>query len=751
MRLRLLSLLLLGAVSAALAGSAVPNDGAAIPADVLAYLTTKWRQDSGDPKTGLNGPALRSELEKLMPEWEREGSWTMTKAKAFGYLCDHTAIDVPDRDWFPAFAFWTRHTPKLHPLQPFVEKHDKDVTAKRLPASLGQPEWPLWCAYHDYDHSAPDWDVIIPLGFTGIAERLAKHDNGTEYYRARRMAMSGVFRLLDRLVAQGEKRLKANGASQANVERERRLAEQVASLRRLRRGPPQTALDVLQFIYLYWTICEKFEVIQVRTLGNLDKNLLPSYRADLVAGRTTEAEFRMQLRHFWWQWGSIDNYYGQPVYFGGTKADGTTEYNEVSRLLLEVQDELDLPTPKVHLKMGKSTPDWVWDKTLDMMRRQRSLSFVGEEPHWRVIRSMGYDEECARTFMLWGCYEWAIRDSANDTTAAQVNLLKPVSDLLAEAAAGRFDAATDEAFEAAYFAAVARTVDRARDFALENEKSLAEVNPALLFSAATEYSVKTGRDAYQGGTAHGNNSAIWMIGLASSVDALLAVRELVYERKELTLAAFGRILADDWKGHEALRNRILRSPRKWGNDDADANRLGRRLQLHLAGLVNGRPNGRGGVFKACGHSSCWHRIFARQTGATPDGRKKGEEMSKNISPVMGADTEGATALVNTVSHLDAKDFPGDFPLDVSLLAKTVRGEKGLMVMRKLIERYFDNGGLVIQFNMHDAATLRDAQLHPERYQNLQVRVTGWNVRWNDLPKVEQDKYILRQERQEQAH
>ena len=457
----------------------------------------------------------------------------------------------------------------------------------------------------------------------------------------------------------------------------------------------------------------------------------------------------MQLRHFWWQWGSIDNYFGQPVYFGGTRADGSTEYNEVSRMLLEVQDELNLPTPKVHLKMGKSTPDWVWNKTLDMMRRQRSLSFIGEEPHWRVIRSMGYDEECARTFMLWGCYEWAIRDSANDTSAAQVNLLKPIADLLAVAATGRVDAATFDDFKAAYFAALGKVVDTARDFALENEKSLAEVNPALLFSAATEYSVKTGRDAYQGGTAHGNNSAMWMIGFASSVDSLLAVRELVYGGKgTLSLKELGEILVKDWEGHEDLRRRMLRSPRKWGNNDPDANRLGRELQKFLAARVNGRPNGRGGVFKACGHTSRWHYSFARTTGATPDGRKRGEEMSKNISPVMGADTEGVTALIDTVAHLDARDFPGDFPLDVSLLAKSVPGEKGLAVMRTLVETYFANGGLVIQFNVHDAATLRDAQRHPEKYANLQVRVTGWNVRWNDIPKAEQDKFILRQERQE---
>ena len=41
-----------------------------------------------------------------------------------------------------------------------------------------------------------------------------------------------------------------------------------------------------------------------------------------------------------------------------------------------------------------------------------------------------------------------------------------------------------------------------------------------------------------------------------------------------------------------------------------------------------------------------------------------------------------------------------------------------------------------------------AQNHPERYADLQIRVCGWNVRWNDLSKVEQDHFIATAEAQE---
>ena len=120
-------------------------------------------------------------------------------------------------------------------------------------------------------------------------------------------------------------------------------------------------------------------------------------------------------------------------------------------------------------------------------------------------------------------------------------------------------------------------------------------------------------------------------------------------------------------------------------------------------------------------------------------------MSKNISPSPGADTEGVTALINTVAAIDPADLPMDLPLDVMLHPSAVAGEKGLDVMRVLVEQYHARGFTLIQFNVFDADTLRDAQAHPERYENLQVRVCGWNVRWNDLPREQQDAYIRRAE------
>ena len=110
---------------------------------------------------------------------------------------------------------------------------------------------------------------------------------------------------------------------------------------------------------------------------------------------------------------------------------------------------------------------------------------------------------------------------------------------------------------------------------------------------------------------------------------------------------------------------------------------------------------------------------------------------------MGMDVNGVTALVKSATNIDSALFQGDFPLDVMMHPATVQGREGLAAMRTLLRAYMDKHGIAIHFNIFDAKTLIDAQKHPDKYQGLQVRVCGWNVRFNDIPKKEQDEYIKR--------
>ena len=622
------------------------------------YLRRKFRQDVTDKATGLSQEALGERLAEIAEAGKTSGeSWRITKAKCFAAEVNEQSIDVFPLDWFPSIAVWDR---LKMPIRSVIRKRAREVNETMLPAGV-KAEWGAgnaigdWSMWQDFDHSVPDWRVILKLGFPGMKARLEKYAvKGDPFYEGLKIAMDAMLGGIDRFIDQGRKNIQLftndnchNCSQIANTNstrstRSTRLKKEIACLERLRNGPPQTAYDMMMFVWLYFFWSEHLDGIQCRSLTELDVFLTPYYDADIAAGRTTEAEFREQLKHFLWQWGSVANYWNQPVGFGGTKKDGTTEFNHVSKIILDVMDECALTTPKFLVKVAPNTPDWAWDKMLDMARRHRSIAFIGEMPAAKAMKKwMGATDEDCRTMVMRGCYEYDFADSCNRTGCGHINFLKPIEKMLEECKVESVKCkvggtnlnsqlATFNSFKDEYLRRLADVTDRCRKIAFEFEKVLPEVNPANLMTLSTEHALKTRRDGFANGCPRGNNSAILTVGVGTAVDALLAVKELVYEKKDLSLAELGRIMSENWEGHEPLRLRMLRSKRKWGNNDAEANALGAEMIAVYGSQLNGKPNGRGGVFLASGHCARQYIHLGEKTGATPDGRKKGDEMVRQV-------------------------------------------------------------------------------------------------------------------------
>ena len=706
-------------------------------ADEAAYLKWKWRTNLADPTTGLDNDALRAGVKKIVDEsgWKAgTEDWYDVAARCFDYLVDNVAIGFSKYDGFPAISAWDRHR---RPMKAVLWSHAAEVDDKYSPglrdaiarmnkegrATIGK----------DFDHSAPDWADILKLGFPGMKARVDSYARDTPFYRAEKKAAAAMMRFLDRLIATATAHPDAGSPW---------MKKEIASLERLRAGPPQTVFDVMEFTMVYFILSEPLNYFQVRTFDNIDVRWWPYYQADLAAGRTTEAEFREDFRHFIWQFGSIDNYWGHPIYLGGTNKDGTSAYNPLSLIILDVVEKTALPTPKFQLKMAKNTPDEIWWKALDMLRKHAPLCLMSEEGMARSMKPVGLTDEECRDLLIWGCFEYLPRAKGNCTSAMRINLPQPVIEIMGKSAKGEFSAATFDDFKREYFRILHDNTDRGVALQRENERHLAEVNPALMLSLALGDALEKGVDAFSLGYKY-NFTAIAECGFATAVDSLLAVKEFVYDRKAVSLDELGRILAADWKGHEELRLRMKNSKLKWGCGNPEADALAKEVIEGFTSRFVGKPNGRGGKFVCYGLQS---RSFIHQglsSGATPDGRHAGDFFSKNMAPNVGAETEGITGSIRSYGAIAPENFPCGSIYDVMIHPSTVSGEKGLKVFRMLVERFFAGGGVAMNINVVSPETLRDAQKHPEKYENLQVRVAGWNIRWNDIPRKEQDEYIAR--------
>lgn len=706
-----------------------------------------------DEATGLDDARMDESLAVLSKKLQGQPH-PVHKAKLFAYVLDHTRIDVNAHDYFIGVYSWG------HPISKYtVRIWEKEVAAELPEATAILQDYEVsGVAYGglDYDHTVPDWDSLMALGFSGLLTRARERFQALEmagtvtekqknFFTALEIEYEAVIRFLDRLY-------------RYTLTKDFAKAPKIAEcLQHLRDGAPTNIYEALQLIYIYFMLSESVEHYQVRSLGHgLDGTLYPFFVKDMKTGTFTKEEVAELLGYFFLQWSAIGNYWGQPFYLGGMKADGTTKVNELSYLILDTYDRLGIYNPKIQIKVSKGTPRDFILKALDMIRHGvSSIVFCNDGVIVKSMMSRGATYEEAVDTVISGCYEYKRRGKGIDISGSYFNALKPVSLVLDNGfdtvsgkqiglQTGTPETLTSfEAFYRAYLAQLKHCVETYLHAMHTMETRIGTINPSLLFSGTSQECISTMTDAIDGGME--NTSDTLLSGLGTTVDALMAVYELVYEKKLTTLEELKRALDADWVGYETLRAKALSCNHKFGNGDAMADNYAAAIVRFMHDLLSGKQNSHGGQIVMELHSARAFLIHGEKTKATPDGRRLGDEMSKNASPTPGADRKGVTALIHSVTQIDTALTNNGFCLDAMLHPSAVQGEDGLAALYAVLSTYMNKGGASIHFNIFDAALLRNAQKHPEKYQNLQVRVCGWNVLWNNMNKTEQDAYILRAE------
>ena len=718
------------------------------------YLWKKFQEPVFDPATGIDKDTAADQVESFA---ELDVPNPVVKAKGFEFLAKNLQIEVDPHDFFPAFGCWARQPRIIRKLlwklqERIPVQEEKRALQNRMKQS-GASNIGV-----DLDHSVPEWDEVFSRGFPGLLKNAMKwrekhRVDGTldekmdAYFEGIRITYEAILMMLERFI------------ERAKIHHNERCDFVAASLQRLHDGPPQNFYDALQLIYLYFMFSEHMDHLQVRSLGNLDRLLTPFYDRDLADGTFTDEQMRELFDYFFMQWGSQDNYWGQPTYLGGTKADGTTQINHVTRFILEEAAKLRLPTPKIQIKIAKNTPDDFIDYVLALIRDQhQSIVLVGEEAIRHIMLAHGYTEEDARTCDIRGCYEFTSRGRLHSTgtASAHINMLKPfelifhsgtdigTGNRLGVAVPPLDKLTTCDDFYWLYIRELYWMIDSSIEVVNEFETYLDQINNANVFSATIPNSLRTGRDAFADGSDR-NYTSMLFTGFGSAIDALSVVENLIYRKKEISLQEMAAALNANWDGFEKLHRKILSFKERYGNGIPQVDCFAEMLSRTIGNHVNGRPNSRGGEWRASVHCAKQFVILGEKTGATPDGRFAKEEMSKNASPRMGSDISGVTALVKSALYVDAASFPGDFPLDVMMHPSTVKGADGLAAWRQLVRVFFAGNGAALHFNIFDAAELKDAQKNPEKYRGMQIRVCGWNVRFTEMAKSEQDMYIRRAE------
>lgn len=536
---------------------------------------------------------------------------------------------------------------------------------------------------------------------------------------------------------------------------------------------PQTFHEALQ---MYWfvhlgTITE-LNGWDAMTPGHIDQHLKPFYDQGIKDGSLTRALAKELLGCLWIK---VNNHPAPPkvgvtakesgtyndftqINLGGVDSTGGDASNEVSYIALEVSDELHLLQPQPSVHISSKTPDRFLKAAMGVIRKGYGYPsvFNSDAVIMEQIR-VGKSVEDAREGGTSGCIEtgafgkeaYILTGYLNVPKILEITLNNGIDPLTGkkvgiETGDPRSFATFDQLYEA-----FSRQLNYVVDLKVRVnnyiERMYAKYSPAPFLSVVIQDCIEKGRDYYDAGPRY-NTNYIQCCGIGTITDCLSAIKTHVYEDKTVSWEHLLDALANNFEDDEALRLKLWNKTPFFGNDDDRADTLMKRVYESLFEVIDGRSNTKGTVYHLNMLSTTCHVYFGKMLGATPNGRHAHLPQSDGTSPSHGADRNGPTAVVKSLSKMDQIKSGGTL-LNQRFLPSVLATDNDLDKLGNLVRTYFNLGGHHIQFNIVDTTTLRKAQDAPDEYRDLLVRVAGYSDYFVDLDKEHQEEIISRTQQQ----
>lgn len=544
------------------------------------------------------------------------------------------------------------------------------------------------------------------------------------------------------------------------------------------------------------------------SFGRLDQYLYPLWEKSIREGM--DPEFGKEiLKCFWLHCNTaydgmirtggnqgITAGYGQLFTISGMGAGGMDMSNDLTYILLDVIDEMSpILEPKPNVRLHRGSPERLLDRVVEMIASSQGSPFLLNFDERSMAGMMLQAKRSGVTHLIneknvfdyapVGCLEnTMVGNDRSGTVDANLNLLKAVElaltggfDLIpySDSITGKTDRLTRwgvdtgdatlfqtwEQFWDAYAAQTRYIIRRIVDVYEQSESIRARYAPTPYVSCLVKGCAQKGMDITEGGAELGYVT-IEAVTYATTVDSLLAIKYLIFEQHACSMAELIQALRDNWVGHEVLQARALHKAPKYGRDDDAADALARQVMELWAGETwNYKTNSTGRQFRP-GMLS-WNYWVADSfiLPASPDGRPQGKFLSNALCPSNGADINGPTANVNSVGKAlggKAPDGRGDWEEYLNLLPNggshtmtfnpsMLRDPAHREKFKAFLKGYIENGGSALQVNLINADVLRDAQIHPENYRHLLVRVTGYNAYFTTIGRELQNEIIARESHQ----
>ncbi len=623
-------------------------------------------------------------------------------------------------------------------------------------------------------HFTMNHPKVLSLGLAGIIQesqnefdRLSPNDNNGEkgrFYEAVIRSLHAAIRFANRYADLSDRM----AAKESNTERRLELEKIAAVCRKIPENPASTFHEAVQSLYFIHLIAQIESGGNSISLGRIDQILYPYYKKDLDSGKITPNGARELISLLFLKtneiWNVLEEAYipggegtegktTQNVVAGGIDETGADATNELSYIVLDAYADIRTVQPNFGVRLSKVSPEFFFMRAVEYAKDGVLLHFHNDDAIVPSLIEAGHTEADARNYGVVGCLEPNAQGKTfGSTFAVQFNGIKCLEFALGNGIDNIFgqqngiqtgDSKKFKSFEDLWDAYDRQfshfTGLMAKGMACLDQ-AIAENVPSPFASAMIEGPISKGCDVTKGGAVY-NSTGVQLMGFSNIADSLYAVKKVIFEDNKYSIEDLTEWLRDDWSDQEAARNYFINKVAKYGNDQDDVDEMAVRVMNHFCDTLKQYRNFRGGAFWPGIFSVGFHISMGAFTGASSDGRYSGDTLGNGVTPSNGVALNGPTAIMNSITKLPLKRVYNGLNLNMRLPGNRIKSSK----LMRLIQMYFQKGGFQVQFNMVDSKTLRNAQLHPDQYRDLIVRISGYSGIFVNLSDIAQEEIIRRME------
>jgi trans-4-hydroxy-L-proline dehydratase len=607
-----------------------------------------------------------------------------------------------------------------------------------------------------YTHANPDIDRVVTVGFDAMERELDQQIAAVEKQGA--AIQMEEYNLLAALkeYASGVRTFHARtadalnqAASLASGQRQAELSLIASSFASCFLTPATTFVQGMLAVHFAWLLdgCD--------SIGRVDQALGALFEADIHSGALSLEFARRLIDELF---ADMERLNGWNLQIGGYQPDGGEGYNGLTRELILACGRNKFRRPNVAFLVTERNSSEGLSVALQVLREGSGRpALYNTDLYVQTLQHMdlGLTLDDARQVGFGGCTETMIAGMSNvGSLEGDLNLAKALELALHDGCdplTGQQSGPHTGAFVQfpdfpAFLSAVKRQIQYMTDAFVATSRAaiqnrFKQGDPKLYRTFFTRDCVRQ-RRSFEAGGARYNWAVVNYPGIANLIDSLAAVKKCVYEDLSISPNELIDALQADFQGFESVRQKLASVP-KFGNDEWTVDDLAREILTYAWQELYTHSTPRGGRYLASCILFSTYGIFGAQVGALPDGRRARTVLADSTGPAQGRDTHGPTAMLKSVSRLPLSLAAGTPILNIRFQKQILNTDSGLEACAGLVRTYFALGGMQIQFSVISKQEMLAAQIEPENYRDLIVRIGGFSEYFTSLDRALQDSVIAR--------